>query len=342
MRVGVLGINHKLADLKLRESFAKVCQKKFSPKESINLEHPIVLLSTCNRAEVYFSSEVLSDTHSHILNILRDELVDVSETFDQKLYSYFGLDCFQHLAQVAAGLDSAIVAETEIQGQVKNAYEISSDTVTLSQDLHFLFQKSLKIAKDIRSKFTLGRGMPDLEHAVLNAGLNFFGEPEKTRILVVGASDINEKIIAFLKCKHINDITICNRSGQRAHLLAEKYLIDTLSWNRLSEWVNYDWIIFGTKASEYLISKKDLPNTIVGEKLIIDLSVPRNVEPKIGRDPRITLLNIDQIDRMLQIRKQRTLHFVSEAREVVFHAAKTQIELFHEREKRREKFLQCA
>jgi glutamyl-tRNA reductase len=342
MKVGVLGINHKLADLKLRETIAKVCQKIYSPSESMSMEHPLVLLSTCNRAEVYFSSEVLADTHSSLLNILRDELVDVSETFDQKLYSYFGLDCFQHLAQVAAGLDSAIVAETEIQGQVKNAYEGSSSLITLPQDLHFLFQKSLKIAKDIRSRFTLGRGMPDLEHAVLNTGLNFFGEPDKAKILIVGASDINEKIIAFFKSKNINNITLCNRSGQRAHLLAEKYLVDMLNWSRLSEWSNYDWIIFGTKASEFLISKKDIPNDMRGQKLVVDLCVPRNVEPKLGRDPRITLLNIDQIDRMLQIRKQRTLHLVSEAREIVIQSAKTQVELFHDREKRREKFLQCA
>jgi glutamyl-tRNA reductase len=342
MRVGVLGINHKLADLKLRESFAKVCQKRFSPSESMSLEHPLVLLSTCNRAEVYFSSDVLADTHSYLLNVLRDDLIDVSETFDQKLYSYFGIDCFQHLAQVAAGLDSAIVAETEIQGQVKNAYETSSGVMSLTQDLHFLFQKSLKIAKDVRTRFTLGRGMPDLEHAVLNTGLNFFGEPDKAKILVVGASDINEKIIAFFKGKNIKNITLCNRSGQRAHLLAEKYMLETLSWGRLGEWVDYDWIIFGTKASEFLITKKDIPQNMRGQKLVVDLCVPRNVEPKLGRDPRITLLNIDQIDRMLQIRKQRTLHLVSEAREVVFEAAKTQVDLFQEREKKREKFLQCA
>ncbi len=342
MRVGVIGVNHKLADLKLRESFAKACQKRFSPTGYANPDHPLVLLSTCNRAEVYFSSDILADSHCYLLNILREELQDISDTFDQKLYSYFGLDCFQHLAQVAAGLDSAIVAETEIQGQVKSAYEGSAGVVSLPQDLHFLFQKALKISKDVRSKLSLGRGMPDLEHAVLNTGLNFFGEPENAKILFVGASDINEKIIAFLKYKNINDITVCNRSTSRSMLLAKKFQIKNLCWDQFSHWSGYDWIIFGTKATDYLIKKKNLPKIMLGHKLIIDLCVPRNVEPKVGADPRVTLLNIDQIDGLLQVRKQRMSQLVSEARELVIHAARNQVEFFQERDRKRVQFLQCA
>ena len=342
MRVGVIGVNHKLADLKLRESFAKACQKRFSPSGYVNGDHPIVLLSTCNRAEVYFSSEILADSHCYLLNILREELQHISETFDQKLYSYFGLDCFQHLAQVAAGLDSAIIAETEIQGQVKSAYEISAGVAPLPQDLHFLFQKALKISKDVRSKLSLGRGMPDLEHAVLNSGASFFGEPEQAKILFVGASDINEKIISFLKYKNFHDITICNRSGHRSNDLSEKYQIKALPWNQFLQWGDYDWIIFGTKASDFLIKKKNLPKTMTGHKLIIDLCVPRNVEPQVGVDPRVTLLNIDQIDGLLQVRKQRMNQLVIEARELVVHAVRNQIDFFHERDRKRIQFLKCA
>src|SRR4051812_9744096 len=120
MRVGIVGINHKLADLKLRERLAKACQKRFGPFQAVHGDHHFILLSTCNRTEVYFSSDDLAATHSYLLSILR---TDVEEEFDHKLYSYFGTDCFSHLTRVTSGLDSAIIAETEIQGQVKTAYE---------------------------------------------------------------------------------------------------------------------------------------------------------------------------------------------------------------------------
>src|SRR5262249_51645888 len=124
MRIGVVGINHKLADLKLRETLAKACQRRFGPGQSTHGSHTFILLSTCNRTEVYFSSEDLAQSHSYFLSILNQE---VDEDFDQKLYSYFGKDCFLHLSRVTSGLDSAIVAETEIQGQVKSAYENANE-----------------------------------------------------------------------------------------------------------------------------------------------------------------------------------------------------------------------
>ena len=119
----MLGINHKLADLKLRELLAKASQRRFGAGISTHGSHHFILLSTCNRTEIYFCSDDLAATHTYLLSILRNE---VDEEFDQKLYSYFGRDCFHHLARVTAGLDSAIVAETEIQGQVKKAYEFAA------------------------------------------------------------------------------------------------------------------------------------------------------------------------------------------------------------------------
>ena len=196
MRVGVVGINHKLADLKLREQLAKACQKWFGALNAVHDNHYFVLLSTCNRTEIYFSSQDLAETHTYLLGILR---VEVEEEFDHKLYSYFGTDCFSHLARVTLGLDSAIIAETEIQGQVKLAYENTSEYHSMPKDMHFLFQKSLGIAKKLRSELQLGRGMPNLEHAILQTGKHMFQNPEKASLLFVGASDINQKIFAFLK-----------------------------------------------------------------------------------------------------------------------------------------------
>jgi len=317
MRIGVVGINHKLADLKLREQLAKACQKWFGVLRAVHDHHTFVLLSTCNRTEIYFCSQDLAETHTYLLGILR---VEVEEEFDHKLYSYFGIDCFSHLTRVTLGLDSAIIAETEIQGQVKLAYENTSEYHRLPGELHFLFQKALGITKKLRSELQLGRGMPNLEHAILQTGKHMFQNPEQARLLFVGASDINQKILAFLKNKYFRHLTLCNRSDDHASALSKQYDVNHLPWSDLSLWIEYDWIIFGTKSPEYLISQRHLSHSCVGEKLIMDLCVPRNVDPKLGQDARITLLNIDQINRQLDIRHRRMTHLLTQAEERVMHA----------------------
>jgi glutamyl-tRNA reductase len=317
MRVGVVGINHKLADLKLREQLAKSCQRWFGALQAVHGDHYFVLLCTCNRTEIYFSSHDLATTHSYLLGILR---VEVKEEFDHKLYSYFGADCFCHLTRVTLGLDSAIIAETEIQGQVKLAYENTVEYHALPGDLHFLFQKALGIAKKLRSELQLGRGMPNLEHAILQTGKQIFQIPEQARLLFVGASDINQKILMFLKNKNFQNVTLCNRSEDQAKALAEQYHVNYLAWSELKCWHEYDWIIFGTKSPDYLITQQEISQRTISQKLIMDLCVPRNVDPKLGQDTRITLLNIDQINRLLKIRHRRMTNTLEEAEKRVVHA----------------------
>lgn len=331
MRVGVVGINYKLADLKLREMLAKACQRRFGPGQCTHDNHIFVLLSTCNRTEVYFSSEDLSATHTYLLSILRN---DVELEFDQKLYSYFNQDCFLHLSRVTAGLDSAIVAETEIQGQVKAAYENALEYISLPSEMHYLFQKSLGIGKKVRSEFNMRRGLPDLEDAILNIGDQVFENSRMVKILFVGASDINLKVISFLKDKKADSITICNRSLEHAEDVAKRYGLKILEWSGLQEWHRFDWIVFGTKSPEYLIQKKHLPTEGIQQKLIIDLCVPRNVDPLVGQHRNITLYNIDQINRALQTRRRMMIRSIAQAENLVSEATRIHSDLFTQKQQK--------
>lgn len=317
MHVGVLGINHKLADLKLREKLAKICRQRFDAAGSLHYAHPFVLLSTCNRTEIYFSSDDLAKTHSYFLHILRSE---IKSEFDHKLYSYFGIDCFSHLACVTTGLNSAVIAETEIQGQVKNAYELYSSYTTLPKELHALFQRALQTAKKVRSELHLGRGMPTIEHAIFNSGRQFFKNPEDIDILFVGASEINKKILSHFLAKKLPKITVCNRSLHNARTLFHNTPVQIIEWNRLQEWHSYDWIIFGTKSPDYLIHRH-MPTESIGKKLIMDLSVPRNVDPALAQKPDITLLNIDQLNNLLKMRNQSMNESRRDAESMIYRAA---------------------
>lgn len=332
MHVGVIGLNHRLADLALRELLAITCQRRFGPGCSMHVGHQFVLLSTCNRTEIYFSSDDLTEAHKYVLGILRQ---DIDSDFEQKLYSFFDEDCFQHLARVTSGLDSAILFETEIQGQVKVAYERASEYSIQSHHLHFLFQKCLSLAKKVRSEIPLERGVPDIEHAILTMGRQFFEKIEQRRILFIGASAINLKILQFLKSKNIKAITLCNRTEKTALEVAERYGVGMLPWNELHQWENFEWVIFGTKAPHYLITKCQTKSVIGSKKLVIDLCVPRNVDPTLGKDSRISLYNIDQINRMVKMRKKQTRAVVEGAEAVVAESSMRQVAIFRKKEEAR-------
>lgn len=329
MLVGILGINHKLADLKLRETLAKTCERKFGSDRLLHEDHSFILLSTCNRTEIYFHSQDLAATHTYIMSILREE---VQSDFEQKLYSYFGFDCFLHLARVTSGLDSAIIAETEIQGQVKNAYESALQCQIIPKDLHFLFQKVLKIGKKVRSDFPLQRGLPSLEHAIFIIGQQEFKDIEQTKILFVGASDINSKILRYLRLKNCQNITICNRSIETAKNIASNYGLYILPWSELGSWHDYDWIIVGTKAPDYLLKNNVLIKSVIHHKLIMDLSVPRNVEPGLGLLNRINLMNIDEINRLLNHRMEKMSHTLIKTEEIIIEETKQNVRSFKRKE----------
>jgi glutamyl-tRNA reductase len=261
LNVGVLGINFKTADLQLREEVARAAQSlKF-------FHHPIVLLSTCNRTEIYFSADDLAAAHSDLLACLR-------KPFEQHFYSYFGIDCFAHLCRVTAGLDSAIFAETEIQRQVKLAY---SQVKELPACLHYAFQKALKVGKMVRSRL-------DASGPTLYGTLWQLAEWKNKRVLLVGYSEINRGFASFLMHKGIERFSLCTQSPSAVRLQGVRVYDRSV----LSRWQEYDLIVCATKSDEYLVAGQGLPH-----HTIFDLSVPRNVDPEVGHSA--TLYNMDQL-----------------------------------------------
>lgn len=291
MDVGVVGINHKLADLGLREVIAKACQERFGPEAG---RDGVVLLSTCNRTELYFGAENLTLAHHYLMMELR-EVLDESQL--QALYSFFGSDALAHLARVTAGLDSAVVGETEIQGQVKQAYEAHQEG--LPSDMHFLFQKALRVGKKVRFHLNLRPGLADTESVILEAARNLFGAVDPLRILFVGASEINDRVLRRFRRKGVSNITVCNRTHERALLFASDEGVKIETWAHVSEWHTYDVVVFGTKCPDFLLNEQDMPQ-LKRNSLLVDLSVPRNVDPSIANHPHISLYNIERIHHRVE------------------------------------------
>ncbi|MBS0635786.1 MAG: glutamyl-tRNA reductase [Verrucomicrobia bacterium] len=317
MQIGVIGINHKLAPVALRETIAKACVRRFSLQNPLE-NASFVLLSTCNRSELYYHSPSLGISHEQIMAIFKEEIDD---DFEQKLYTFFGYDCFLHLAKVTAGLDSAIVAETEIQGQVKTAYEAAAATQKLSKDLHFLFQKSLKIAKEVRQHHLATYQLPDLEHALFWYIKEFF-EDELPTPLFIGTSEINLKIARFFQQKGMQSIHIANRTDNHH---AKEMELEALAWTNLQQkWQDYPLVIAATKSPHYILQKRPLTNC---KTLLVDLAVPRNIDPEL-ESAHCKVVNIDDLNQLLEKRKALLQQQISLANIHLTQGVKRSLALF--------------
>lgn len=332
MRMGVLGVNHKLAALAARERLALVCHRWIHSPFTRKCQAPCVVLSTCNRTEVYFSSEELAVTHTEILATLREE---VEEEFDQKLYTYFGGDCFRHLMRVTAGLDSAIRGETEIQGQVALAYQAASKSERLPMELHYLFQKSLKVGKQIRACIPFARGIPELQDAILHLGALFFASPHQARILLIGASSINQALIRHFRKRGFNNLTLCNRTLKHSQDMCQQHQLQLLPWSLKAQWASFDWVLCATKAPQFLLTRDDLCH-LKRPQLLMDLSVPRNIDPELEKAAGITLYHIDAIQATVAKVRVDRLDLFDEAEEWAEKAAARYIELFYAKQQRKQ------
>lgn len=291
MLVGVIGISYKSAELPLREEIASACSY-------ILRNQNCVLLSTCNRTEIYFSSVDLANTQSDILHALKKVVL---REFDHAMYSFFGRECFEHLAMVTSGLDSAILGESDIQRQVKIAYKEAAENHRLSSSLHFLFQKSLKMGKEVRSMFL---SPMTLEGTVQRLVQNFFSEKKVLNIFMIGFSEINRKLAATLLKKPLVKMTFCTRSPGAAEAFALDHGVSVVGFDCLDLWCEHDLVICGTQSSRYVIS--EAPD-VFKTRLMIDLSVPRGISPKLNRSSLLTLFNMEEVGKLVeQERKERS------------------------------------
>lgn len=336
MRVGVLGINYKSSELKVREILAKTAQAHVASEYLSEHNFSYVLLSTCNRTEVYFSAEDLPSAHTELLNLLR---TDIDFAFEHCLYSYFGSECFSHLAKVTAGFDSVIFGETEIQGQVKQAYERACLSQKLPSSMHFMFQKALKIGKNVRSRFCLPKTRASIEGVVHDLSNAFFLHEKKPSVLFIGNSEINRKVLMHLKSKGLDMITLATRAEEAALSLVQKQGVKLLPWSKLSSWTQFDMIIAGTNQKEFLLKKEEAlsyaePASLIPTSLIIDLSMPRSVDPELGKHPQISLFNIEEINAFVDQNQKMKLEDIHGLNDTISDAINRQLDCYNTKQKK--------
>lgn len=321
MHIGVLGISYKSAEIGCREQIITAYQKRIS--KGILQDTGLVLLATCGRIEIYFSAEDLAEAHSFLLNALRSEL---SFDLEHKFYAYFGLDCFLHLARVTAGLDSIILGESEIQRQVKIAYQLASRK-KIPHDLHFLFQKALRLGKLIRTQFPYVEKPIGIDKELFLLAKCF--AVHTSAILFIGYSEINRKIIGYFKSKGINQISLCTRNLEFAREWSTKEGVSLLGFSQIGLSSQFPMIICATYADRLILHA----NQFIEKKtrLIVDLSVPRVVDPLLARHFSMSLLNIEHINAIIETKQQKNLLEIQQAEAILFQSVQRYVTIFQSR-----------
>jgi glutamyl-tRNA reductase len=330
LRIGVIGVNHRSAPLSIQEAFARACEKLFGNSYENDFVDGYLILDTCNRTEIYFAASDLAKAHSDFLHLLKKE---ISVCFEHHAYSFFRGDCFEHLAHVITGLDSAIIAENDIQRQVKRVYETACGQRFLPSVLHFLFQKALKIGKEIRTLFPIPKGILTLEKIVFQLSEAIFKEIKNPSFFFLGNSQINRKMLNLFQTKGIKNLTLCTRSTGKALDWLNDHQIHITDWSHLPQWTCYDIIIAATKCSGFAIPSISLSSK---KRLLFDLSVPRNIDPRLAFHPQVTLFNLEKLSKLLEEERHRHLSELHYVQAHLTAAVERQLSLFEIKERRRE------
>lgn len=301
----VLGSTHHEAPLEVRERIAlnpenasKLQQELYSLK---NIRECLVV-NTCNRLEIYG----LANTPG-VESTIRDYLCEFNginrSLLDAHSFWKTNLNVLQHNFEVSAGLDSQMIGETDILGQMKNAYADARRTHCTGSVLNRLFEKSFQAAKSARTQTRITRGQVSIGNIATDLANRIFGKLEDSRVLLIGSGSVAEKTAQSLKGRGVADITIAGRNFERAHSLANKFGGATLELNHFaSQLKRYDIVITSTTADKTIIDHAIVKNALKQRPeqplFLIDLALPRDIDSTVDQLENVYLYNLDDLSNI--------------------------------------------
>ncbi len=315
MPVVVLGLSHRTSPVELRERFAfgdAAIPEVLTRLRADGLAQEGVIVSTCNRVELYVS---LPQPDGRALAGLRDFLVRASRhegTVTEEIYTYTEPESLEHLFKVACGLDSLVLGETEILGQLKKAYELAFTHRHTGSCLNKAFQRAFNVAKHVRTETQIQRGSISVASVAVELAEKIFTSLHDHEVLVIGAGDTGQKTARALLSRGARSVLVANRSHDRAVALAEELggrAVVFDDWAR--EFDRVDIVISSTAAPHYILDRSKLEPLMKHRRqrplLLIDIAVPRDIDPAVNSLEDVFLYNIDDLqaiaDDYLQQRK---------------------------------------
>lgn len=309
MEIVLVGLNHRSAPVEVREKVSFTNDQARQAAEELRARgilHETLVLSTCNRSEVYgvppetarqsaaALSSYLSSFHSVQLDVL-----------SPSLYHHYDRHAVRHLFRVASGLDSMMLGEAEILGQVREAYRIAYEQGATGPVLNRLFQGALEVGKRVRSETELGTRPMSVASAGVKLAERIFGKLRERAALVLGAGMISEQVVAQLRDRNIARLLVMNRSLERADNLARQFAGKVIAWDDWESALTLpDVIVSSVSAEEPVLMRAHLEKAMAARGnrplFVMDLGVPRNIDPTAASLYNFYLYNIDDLTQIVQ------------------------------------------
>lgn len=317
MPIVVCGLNHKTAPIALREKVTFPHEKLALFLQDLQAHEQVqeaVLLSTCNRSELYCD---LDDAHSLIDWFCRHHFITRAE-LEPMMYFHQGQSAVEHIMQVACGLDSMVLGESQILGQMKVAFSESCAAGTVGPLFNKLFQQVFAVAKEVRTNTAIGACPVSVSSAAVNfISATYPGELSSAKVLLIGAGLTMDLVLRHLKPLKTGEVVICNRSVEHAKELAQKYENAVIPFSELaSALTGVDIIITATSSATPIITKS-LLSDCRKPVFIVDIAVPRNVDVRVTELSGVLLYSIDDLKNIIQQNMRGREHAAEKAQEVI-------------------------
>jgi glutamyl-tRNA reductase len=305
MTIVALGINHKTASVELREKVA------FSPEQLSEALQQLsdhdqfneaVIVSTCNRTEIYCS---LAQQNSQILLQWLASFHGLDEhELSKNVYCYQHEQAINHLMRVACGLDSLVLGEPQILGQIKQAYNSAKNHNSVNLIFDRLFQKTFSVAKQVRTETDIGASAVSVAYAAVNLAKHIYGKLDKTKVLLIGAGETIELVAKHLYQNEPQQITVANRTIERARSLAQEVSANVIALAQLPERLHQADIVISSTASTLPIIGKGVVEQALKQRrnkpmLFIDIAVPRDIESQVGELDAAYLYSVDDLQAIV-------------------------------------------
>ncbi len=325
MQIGVLGLSHRTAPVELRERLYFQTEKLPHALGTVREELGVsecVILSTCNRVELYaLFSNGQAEASSLKQFLARFHGLDLQE-LSPRLYWHLQPDSVRHLFRVASGLDSMVLGESEILGQVREAYLQAVSCGSVGKVFHRLFQTALRTGKEVRSKTRIGQGATSVSSVAVELARRIFQNVRTKTILTLGTGAMGQTTLQCLKEQGIAQVLVANRTYSKAESLAREVGGEALPFDELIRGLaQADIVLCSTGASEHLLAPAQIRQVMALRRqrplFIIDISVPRNVDPQVGSLENVYLYNIDDLEGIASTNLQLRLKEVASGAAII-------------------------
>jgi glutamyl-tRNA reductase len=306
----IIGVNHKVAPVEVREKLAHTagCENPVVAIKSIPGCRECCFLGTCNRVEVICSSHTPEETARSVRQQLFNGSGLTDEEIERYSYLHIGRDAVNHLFRVAASLDSMIVGEPQILGQLKKAYRAAAELQTVGPVLNRFINKSFSVAKRVRTETNIGSSAVSISYAAVQLAKKIFGTLADKRVMLVGAGEMAELAAEHLIAQGIAGVVVANRTLERAITLAQRFNGTAVSLEGLAaELENVDILISSTGATGLVLMRDDV-KPIMRQRMnrplfLIDIAVPRDLDPKLNDLDNVYLYDIDNLKDVVEVNK---------------------------------------